>query len=100
MTKYLIAALIALAGLSSTLFYRGEAHVATLRYDAAKARADTAVKALESAEAAIKQHRAALAALQQKAKVQDAALQDALVRNAEWAAQPVPPDVLDAIRVR
>lgn len=100
MTKYLIAALIALVGLSSTLFYRGEAHVATLQYEAAKDRADAAVKALESAEAAIKQHRAALASLKQKAKVQDEALAAALAKHQDWADGSVPSDVLDALRVR
>lgn len=100
MTKYLTAALIALAGLSAALFYRSEAQVATLQYNAATARADTATKALASAEAAIKLHRATTLALQKKAKVQDAALQDALAQNAAWAAQPVPAGVLDALRVR
>lgn len=100
MTKYLLAALIALAGLSSTLFYRGEANVATLQYDAAKGRADAAEKALGAAERAIRTHRAALVALQQKAKAQDEALEAALVAHPDWTGQPVPGDVLDALRVR
>lgn len=100
MTKYLLIALVSLAGLSSTLFYRGEANVAALQYNAAKGRADAAMTALASAEAAIRQHRATIAALKQNAKVQDDALASALAEHPDWAAQTVPGGVIDALRVR
>lgn len=100
MTKYLIALLVALSGALAAFYYRGEATIANTRAEAAEARVAAAKYTLGLTEAALKQHRAATLALQKKAKAQDAALKEALARSPEWAAQPVPPDVLDALRVR